>query len=88
MAMAWFVRNADGGERRNTTQNELKPCPFCGGEIDERGGQCNYGKRIMTLDLKCDKCGTIFKFKSNWIVNPYSEAIEAWNRRANDGKVD
>ena len=28
---------------------ELKPCPFCGGEIDERGGQCNYGKRIMTL---------------------------------------
>ena len=68
---------------------ELKPCPFCGGEIDERGGQCNYGKRIMTLDLKCDKCGTIFKFKSNWLVNPYSEAIEAWNRRENDyGKAD
>ena len=42
---------------------EFKPCPFCGGEIDERGRQCNYGKRIMTLDLKCDKCGTIFKFR-------------------------
>ena len=26
--------------------NELKPCPFCGGEIEERGGQCNYGKKI------------------------------------------
>ena len=67
---------------------KLKPCPFCGGEIDERGGQCNYGKRIMTLNLKCDKCGTIFKFKSNWLVNPYSETIEAWNRRVNDGKTD
>ena len=61
---------------------ELKPCPLCGGEIDERGGQCNYGKRIMTLDLKCKKCGTIFKFKSNWLVDPYSEAIEEWNRMA------
>lgn len=27
---------------------DLKPCPFCGGEIEERGGQCNYGKKIMT----------------------------------------
>ena len=24
---------------------ELKPCPFCGGEIDERGGRCNYEKQ-------------------------------------------
>ena len=30
---------------------DLRPCPFCGGEIEERGGQCNYGKKIMTLDL-------------------------------------
>ena len=60
---------------------DLKSCPFCGGEIDERGGQCNYEKKIMTLDLKCKQCGTIFKFKSKWRVNPYSEAIEAWNHR-------
>ena len=32
--------------------DELKSCPFCGGEIEERGGQCNYGKKTMTLDLK------------------------------------
>ncbi len=44
--------------------DRLKPCPFCGGEIEERGGQCNYGKKIMTLDLMCRKCGTLFKFKS------------------------
>ena len=40
---------------------KLKPCPFCGGEIEERGGLCNYGKKIFTLDLKCQKCETIFK---------------------------
>ena len=60
---------------------ELKPCPFCGGEIDECGGQCNYAKETMTLNLKCKGCGTAFKFKSKWTVNPYKEAIEAWNRR-------
>ena len=55
---------------------ELKPCPFCGGEVEERGGQCNYWKKIMTLGLKCKSCGTIFKFKTKWQVNPYTEAIE------------
>ena len=65
---------------------ELKPCPFCGGEIDERGGQCNYGKETMILDLKCKSCETIFKFKSKWSCNPYEEAIEAWNRRIDNGR--
>lgn len=63
---------------------DLKPCPFCGGEIEERGGQCNYGKKIMTLDLMCRKCGTLFKFKSKWIENPYREAVESWNRRVGE----
>ena len=62
--------------------HELGACPFCGGNIDERGGQCNYNKHIMTLDLKCQNCGTIFKFKARWDRNPYAEAIDAWNRRA------
>ena len=62
--------------------NDLKPRPFCGGEIEERGGQCNYGKKIMTLDLMCRKCSTLFKFKSKWIENPCREAVESWNRRA------
>ena len=68
--------------RRITIMSELKPCPFCGGEVEERGGSCNYGKHTMTLDIKCGECGTIFKFKSNWKLNPIPEAIEAWNRRS------
>lgn len=63
------------------SQNELSPCPFCGGEMEERGGSCNYGKHVMTLDLKCRSCGTGFKFKAKWQENPYREAVEAWNRR-------
>lgn len=61
---------------------ELNGCPFCGGKIEERGGQCNYNKKIMTLDLKCEQCGTIFKFKSKWEHNPYMEACAAFNKRA------
>lgn len=64
---------------------DFKPCPLCGGGIDERGGQCNYDKKIMTLDLKCKKCGTIFTFKSEFDADPYAEAVEAWNRRSNNG---
>ena len=63
--------------------DELKSCPFCGGEIEERGGQYNYGKKTMTLDLKCKQCETIFKFKSKWNENPYQEAVAAFNRRTN-----
>ena len=67
---------------------ELKPCPVCGGEVYEKGGSWDYGKKVMTLDLLCNKCGTTFKFKSKWIEAPHTEAIEAWNRRAVDGKAD
>lgn len=66
----------------------LKPCPFCGGEIDERGGQCNYGKKTMLLGLRCKECGTIFKFKIKWEDNPYREAVEAWNKRTTDEELE
>ncbi len=65
--------------------SDLKYCPFCGGEVEERGGTCNFGKKIMTLDVKCKKCETTFKFKHKWVLNPYVETVEAWNRRFNDG---
>ena len=60
---------------------ELKPCPFCGGDVEESGGTCNYGKHTMILRLKCKKCGTGYSFKSKWVSNPYFETVEAWNRR-------
>lgn len=55
---------------------ELKPCPFCGGEVEETGGSCNK--------VKCRKCGTSVALKTAWNTNAYIEAVEAWNRRVND----
>lgn len=65
---------------------KLKPCPFCGGEIDgPTSVQCNYGKKIITFGLICTKCKTGFKFRATFTDNPYTEAREAWERRVNDG---
>lgn len=61
--------------------SELKPCPFCGGEIVNTSGCANNRTKIMTLNNKCLKCGTTFSFKAKFTNNPYGEAIEAWNRR-------
>ena len=64
--------------------NELKPCPFCGGEVEETGGSCNFGKKIMTLNVKCRKCGTSVALKTAWNTNAYIEAVDAWNRRVDN----
>lgn len=64
---------------------EFRQCPFCGGEIDGPNSvQCNYGKKIITLGLICTKCRTGFKFRATFVEDPYTEAREAWNRRAAD----
>ena len=56
---------------------ELKPCPFCGGKarVTEFAGWF-YGM-CLCYD-ECRTCGPVKGTKE--------EAIEAWNRRAEDGK--
>lgn len=66
-------------------ENELKPCPFCGGEAKYFNGICTEWKparafclvycsecKVKTQDFD-DKTGD-FEYKS--------KATEAWNRRA------
>ena len=60
--------------------DKLKPCPFCGGEVEETGGSCNFGKKIMALKLKCKKCGTSVTLKTTWNINAHVEAVEVWNK--------
>ena len=58
---------------------ELKPCPFCGGKAFHYfffDGFHDYGR------VECTKC-KVMMTKVNCIG---TEAIEAWNRRAEDGK--
>lgn len=62
---------------------ELKPCPFCGSE-NLRQGTVGYSCGI-DIYIKCvDCCGKM------QLCEEYGEKqlIKAWNRRANDGKVD
>ena len=69
---------------------ELKPCPFCGGEATpvycENGNR--YTSNILYLSkrgtIKCQKCEVVLPRTYSSV----SKAIEAWNRRANDGKTD
>lgn len=71
-------------------QNELKPCPFCGGKytvnlsdcsecspcVDEPPCDCcNWVKHLIV----CNGCGA-----ASGMYDTKEEAIEAWNRRAND----
>lgn len=51
---------------------ELKSCPFCGGAIYARDELFNYTEKIISFDLKCDKCGTTFTGKAVW-KGPHEE---------------
>lgn len=68
-------------------ENELKPCPFCGGSV-----QICYGLDYAVSGIRCKTCGMItqwprIKTRGNKtfgeLAKPY---IEAWNRRTDDGR--
>ena len=62
---------------------ELRCCPFCGGEgkIIVRRGKNGWRDRYSVLcDYDDGGCGS----ESGW-YHYEQEAIEAWNRRADDG---
>ena len=67
---------------------ELKPCPFCGCH-DRRVGVRKMGTK--GYKIICGKCGSagpyvkIEDFANK--MDAQEKAKEAWNRRANDGKV-
>lgn len=65
---------------------ELKPCPFCGGEACMDSGTYVIGRKTYrTAKCKCRECGVT----RSAVLDIYasldeaeSKAIEAWNRRA------
>ena len=62
--------------------NELRPCPFCGGEAKL---YVSDGVRVMCL--KCRATSKILKDEYNGFeirTNAVKSVIEAWNRRTND----
>ena len=79
--------------------SELKPCPFCGGEAEivifddegnlrdreyEKDPWSGIGYAPFHPDKGCP-IGQREPDEARWIYDTETEAIEAWNRRANDG---
>ena len=67
---------------------ELKPCPFCGNK------EIRKLTTVFDCTIFCDKCHVAIR-RDNFIKcdsiaetlkEAEPEAIEAWNRRAEDGK--
>lgn len=72
---------------------ELKPCPFCGNrfvkimtlaECECRDTPTDYEKTHygVVCDYQIDGCGAA----TGWQYNSETEAAEAWNRRAENGR--
>jgi Lar family restriction alleviation protein len=56
------------------TKAELKPCPFCGGEVKIKSDCKNYIHSFYWIT--CNECGT------RQMPSIHKEAvIESWNRR-------
>ena len=55
--------------------NELKPCPFCGGEADWFWDGIN-----QRWQIRCEDCTAVVS------CDGLEDAIEAWTRRCEDGK--
>jgi len=67
---------------------ELKPCPFCGGEISHY--TVGYiGKTPTELDVQCNNCCVKFEINTEFanfpMIDGPKNAIDIWNRRADNG---
>ena len=59
--------------------NELKPCPFCG----EKPKVCKYGIE-WCIECHSDTCWIV---PETGLCESLEEAIQKWNRRANDEQI-
>ena len=68
---------------------ELKPCPFCGGEIELLSVSVNGQKQSVSGTFQCLGCSAKFTIKSKFEHEPPSKALEkAINRRIGDDLME
>lgn len=65
---------------------ELKPCPFCGGEAMIDAISFGQQKPEYTPCCTNQRCLAFYLgYGDNGLFKTKKKAINAWNRRANDG---
>lgn len=76
---------------------ELKPCPFCGERAGIKATNKSYG---FTIWCQCENSDCAARtvgycpemnnedYCIESIESCFRKAVEAWNRRANNGKID
>lgn len=67
---------------------DLKPCPFCGGEAELSYGSVSLDYNMRPVRIVCKKCGAATKLIG--VSNKYcasDKAVEAWNRRDDDERT-
>lgn len=66
---------------------ELKPCPFCGHKplvkSDNRYPRPEC-ERITAYEVVCENVDCVIYYADNKYFRTAKQAIEAWNRRANE----
>ena len=65
---------------------ELKPCPFCGGKAEISVGRFDGKDTSFVLCTKCEARGEFFVVSPKYASD--EKAIEAWNRRAKNERTD
>lgn len=65
------------------SMQDLKHCPFCGGDADKYID--DYGDGKFYVNVRCSKCGAKVSRKGA-IGAVTEEAVNAWNRRADEAK--
>lgn len=68
---------------------KLKPCPFCGGEVDFWTRQAHEAEEYQALIIDCKDCPAnmeewVYKYDKNFAENfekKKVEMFEAWNKR-------
>lgn len=63
--------------------DELKPCPYCGGEAVTSFQTTDPENKFAFGWIGCQKCRCFINYINN--AKGLKEAAEAWNRRADNG---
>lgn len=59
---------------------ELKPCPFCGGEARQHAAFARGASDMVGVYVECDGCGACSN--TSWGEGAQERSAAAWNSRA------